>query len=113
MRTRKKAIQKFSDDLLAIQNALNDTVVAKLLEEKASAIIKRKAASEDAEKIFGKAPIEGVGLESWKFMWEKARKYSEEVAYVEKQFPFIDDDALCVLCQQPLAEEARVRLVSV
>jgi hypothetical protein len=73
---------------------------------------KRKAASEDAKKVFDKAPLDGVGLESWKLLWEQARAYSEEIAYLEKKFPFTGDDARCVLCQQSLSEEAKLRLVS-
>jgi hypothetical protein len=112
LRTRKSALEKCSTELVAIRNGLNDTVVATLLNAKANAAAKRKAASEDAEKVFGEAPLDGVGLESWKLLWEQAQAYSEEVAYLEKQFPFTGDDARCVLCQQSLGAEAKLRLVS-
>ena len=112
LRTRKAALERFSAGLVAIRNGLTDAVVATLLNAKASATAKRKAASEDAKKVFDEAPLDGVGLESWKLMWEQARVYSEGGAYLEKQFPFTADDARCVLCQQSLGEEAKLRLVS-
>ncbi len=112
LRTRKVALERFSTELVAIRDGLTDAVVAILLNTKANASAKRKAASEDAKKVFDEAPLDGVGLESWKLLWEQARAYSEEVAYLEKEFPFTGDDARCVLCQQSLGEEAKLRLVS-
>lgn len=116
LRTRKAALEKFSTELIVIRDGLTDGVVATLLNAKTNATAKRKAASEDAKKVFDEAPLDGVGLESWKLLWEQARAYSEEVAYVGKTFPFTGDSARCVLCQQPLREEAgedaKLRLVS-
>jgi ABC-type cobalamin/Fe3+-siderophores transport system ATPase subunit len=112
LRTRKAALEKFSTELVAIHDGLTNAVVATFLNAKASATAKRKTASEGAKKIFDEAPLDGVGLESWKLLWEQARAYSEEVAYLKKKFPFTQDDARCVLCQQSLGEEAKLRLVS-
>ena len=112
LRTRKAALERFSTELIAIRDGLTDAILATLLTAKATATAKRKAASEDAEKVFDEAPLDGVGLESWKLLWEQARAYSGEVAYLEKEFPFTGGDARCVLCQQSLGEEAKLRLVS-
>ena len=68
------------------------------------------AASEDAAKVFAGSALEGIGSASWRLMWDEARKYSEEAAYPEKDFPAIGDDDLCVLCHQPLDEGAKSRL---
>ena len=73
---------------------------------------KRKAASEDAKKAFGNAPLSGVGQESWLALWEQARKYSESFAYPESAFPCVEEVSHCVLCQQELGEPARQRLRS-
>ena len=112
LRTRKAALERFLTELVAIRDGLTDGIVTTLLNAKSDAATKRKAASEDAEKVFDKAPLDGVGQESWKLLWEQARAYSEEVAYLGKTFPFTGDDALCALCQQPLGEEAKLRLGS-
>jgi len=41
-----------------------------------------------------------------------ARAYSREAAYPEQPFPVTGSGAHCVLCQQPLGEEAARRLTS-
>lgn len=46
----------------------------------------------------------------WKSMWEAAKRYSEQIAYQSKLFPFTKDDGKCVLCQQPFSENARQRM---
>lgn len=56
---------------------------------------------------FAASPLPHVGEAIWRQLWEAARKYSDEVAYPDKQFPDSDGhDELCVLCQQPLGEDA-------
>jgi hypothetical protein len=45
-------------------------------------------------------------------LWEAARAYSREAAYPEQPFPVTGSGAHCVLCQQPLGEEAARRLTS-
>jgi hypothetical protein len=46
--------------LAAIRDGLTDGVVATLLNAKSDATTKRKAASEDAEKVFDKALASGL-----------------------------------------------------
>lgn len=68
---------------------------------------KAEAARLASEALFEASPLPDVGKETWKNLWETARKYSDNVAYPEKTFPDLDGaDELCVLCQQPLSEEA-------
>ncbi|RXV67313.1 hypothetical protein D1006_18685 [Burkholderia stabilis] len=53
----------------------------------------------------GETLLPGTGEPIWKMLFEAARRYSEEVAYPEHAFPHTDD-AVCVLCQQSLADGA-------
>jgi energy-coupling factor transporter ATP-binding protein EcfA2 len=112
LRTRKAALDRFLADLVAIHDGLNATVVTTLFNGKIDAAAKRKAASEDAAKVFAGAPLNGVGSQSWKLLWEQARTYSEQVVYVGKTFPLTEEDARCVLCQQSLDDNAKVRFLS-
>ncbi len=73
---------------------------------------KETAAKFAAESIFAAAPLPGVGEEVWKQLWDAARKYSQEVAYPGLPFPQVIEGAHCVLCQQRLSEEARVRFTT-
>ena len=97
----RKIGDEFSDDSFSRFNAINE-----------EARIKRQAASVDAEQVFNNAPLQGVGSESWRLLWEQARKYSETEAYKGEEFPNVRDDSKCPLCQQDLDTKARERFVS-
>jgi ABC-type lipoprotein export system ATPase subunit len=112
LRMRKAALDRLLVELTTIQQGLTDEVIRVLLNAKNDAAVKRKTASEDAEKVFRQAPLDGVGRDSWKLLWEQARAYSEGIAYLKKEFPFTGDVSRCVLCQQFLDEEAKLRLIS-
>ena len=72
--------------------------------------LKREAARVAAEKAFSGEPLEGVGGEVWRTLWDSARRYSTQIAYPGQSFPPSQDDARCLLCQQPLEAEARARM---
>lgn len=91
---------------------LTDEVCSDYLMAKSDANIKRNAADQDAKLVFQKAPIKGIGSESWKLLWDAARKFSEGIAYPSEKFPNIGDDAVCVLCQRELTNESRDRFTS-
>ena len=61
-------------------------------------------------RSFESEPLPGVGSSPWKALWESARHFSEEQAYPDRSFPVMEDDSRCVLCQQTLDAEGRVRL---
>ena len=54
--------------------------------------------------------LDGLGVAEWRQLWESARQYSQNHAYPGEPFPFVRDDALCVLCQQPIGTDAASRL---
>lgn len=72
----------------------------------------RAAAAAASAIVFADEPLPDIGSDVWKSLWEAARDYSRESAYPERVFPVTDAGAHCVLCQQPLSEEASKRLSS-
>ena len=54
-------------------------------------------------------PLRGVTDTEWKQLYQAAEQYSTKVAYEDKDFPFTGPDSLCVLCMQPLSEDAKER----
>lgn len=70
----------------------------------------REAATLASSKNFDAEPVRGVGSATWRALWEAARQYSTSEAYHEHEFPVVADDAVCVLCQQPLAQDGAERL---
>src|SRR3546814_9470034 len=70
---------------------------------------KRAAADLAARETFDGLSIPGVGGETWRALWEAARRYSEQTAYPGAPFPPTGDEA-CVLCHQALHADAKDRL---
>lgn len=69
---------------------------------------KEAAARLAREEAFSASTLQGVGDAAWRELWSAARAYSQ-TAYPERDFPVVDD-ALCVLCQQPVGDDAAERL---
>jgi ABC-type cobalamin/Fe3+-siderophores transport system ATPase subunit len=57
---------------------------------------------------FSQEAVAGVLTRHWHTMWEAVRIYSDTEAYPDQQFPSDGMDN-CVLCHQPLTEEAHER----
>jgi energy-coupling factor transporter ATP-binding protein EcfA2 len=77
-----------------------------------TAIRRRAAAKAAGEVAFSEAPLEGVGSDVWRELWEHARAYSTRAAYPDRDFPNTAEGARCVLCQDVLSEPAQRRLES-
>ena len=73
---------------------------------------KATAAQLAANEAFNQEPLPQAGSEVWKTLWEAARAFSTQEAYPPKPFPHTGEGAACVLCQQPLSEDAATRLVA-
>lgn len=112
LRRQKTLVLELKADLKKYYDGLSDDCCNSYLQAKADAEAKRIAADEDASKVFKKAPLTGVGSESWRLLWDAARRYSEAYAYKMTLFPNVAADARCVLCQRELDQESRDRFTS-
>lgn len=93
-----------------IAEVLGKARVAELLEAKKNAGELRTAAALASSDSFKTEPLPGVGSTTWRTLWEAARAFSVAEAYCDHEFPFIGDDARCVLCHQELSDDAGERL---
>ncbi|MBS1939737.1 MAG: AAA family ATPase [Bacteroidetes bacterium] len=105
-------LRQLIKSLTDVAAGLSEKIVAEILAAREDAKRKRKAATEAAKLVFKNAPLNGVGSETWMLLWEQARAYSEAEAYQDVTFPNTEADAACVLCQQPLTEDAKARYQS-
>ena len=105
---RKKAdnIKELRIFITSIKECTSDDKFSKIHSLYQDSKNKRQAANIFAEKIFSTQPLIGVGSEMWRLLWDSARRYSNEVAYLEKKFPPSKNGSICVLCQQELSESA-------
>jgi energy-coupling factor transporter ATP-binding protein EcfA2 len=65
-----------------------------------------EALKASSEKIFSGLSLDGIGSDSWKLLWESARKFYNES---KNQELFPETENVCPLCLQDLNFEARVR----
>lgn len=110
--TKKVYVEKLVQDIEDQLSKLSDEKCRHILKLKKDKIIKREAAQAAATRVFSEAPLEGIGTDAWKLLWDHARRYSEAQAYPGQAFPYLATDAKCVLCQQPLLGDACQRLAS-
>ena len=108
----RSRIEKLRDGIIALDNGLSAKKCDNLRSLQTKAREAAEAARLASEEVFKKQPLQGVGSGPWKDMFEAARRYSESVAYLGHPFPYIAVDSRCVLCQQPLGEEAKRRMQS-
>ncbi len=110
VRARKSIVEEFRKRVDGINSTLSGdqyVVYRKDIDDLATA---KETARVVSQQAFSDC-LPGTGSDPWKQLWEYARRYSEGLAYPSIPFPNIGDDALCVLCQQPLLAEARQRLL--
>ena len=109
---KKKHVEEMVQGIEDHLSKLSDENCRHILKLKKEKLIKREAAQAAASKVFSGAPLDGIGTDAWKLLWEHARRYSEDYAYPTQAFPHLTSDAKCVLCQQPLSDDAQKRLAS-
>lgn len=109
IRTHKKSVLQIADDLEKALAKVNTDSRNKFYSLQDLAIAKRTTANESVSVLEEKSELPAVGSPVWKELWEAAKKYSEEEVYKEKPFPYIGDDARCVLCHQRLDGDAKDR----
>ena len=99
-----------ADHLESIENTLSPAAADQILTLKQKALKLRASADEVSSSSFADEPLPGVGSQTWRVMWEAAERYAQAEAYPDRDFPSTEDDDVCVLCQQPLAQDAQARL---
>jgi len=107
---RADNIQRLGTAVALIESKTSDKALADVSSAVGKAKVKREAARLAAAKAFSGEPLDGVGGEVWRILWDAARRYSTETAYPGQPFPPAQDNARCLLCQQVLSAKARERM---
>jgi energy-coupling factor transporter ATP-binding protein EcfA2 len=110
LRRLRGRLDKLSSDVTTI-----DTSLSAAAQKSITLIIQRAKMANDAAKQLvsdlSGGPLPEVGGETWKRLYEAAKKYSLEAAYPNQVFPVTSGEGVCVLCMQPISAEAAGRLV--
>ena len=110
LRGRVEELEVLKRQVAEANEGLSGPVFGEIETARQRALHRRTAAAEQAEKASLRLPLGGVGSESWRELWEAARRYSEAWAYPESPFPVVAEPSHCVLCQQELDLAAATRL---
>jgi len=109
-RNRGKKLAALAATFRDAHKALSDGALAELRALAGDCERKTKAAEVAAKFNFSNDPLASIGEDVWRELWEAARRYSA-VALPDREFPVVEsEDAVCVLCQQPLTDLAKNRL---
>ncbi|CAE6848569.1 AAA family ATPase [Xanthomonas arboricola] len=106
-RATKGQVGRISTDIKMATEAYTTEKLQDVRNKRQEALTKRQIAQQAGQ--VASAKLEGVGAETWKAMWDAARRYSA-LPYPQEKFPVVIDDARCVLCHQKLDEDAKQRL---
>jgi len=112
LHAKKRYVEDMHEEIEALLQRLSEDSCRLILQLKKQKTIKQQAVQVIASAAFTGSPLDGVGSDIWKQLWEYARQYSQAQAYPELTFPNLASDAKCVLCQQPLSDDAKKRLTS-
>lgn len=106
-----KRFEILQNKFQVLENKLTGTVLSDLKETINNFVATSEALNESSKKAFSELPVEGVGNNAWKLLWESARKFYNESTKTEN-FPEVNGDSNCPLCLQELDVEAKQRFTS-
>lgn len=112
IRKQKSEIDKIIKEISDAYSQINFDAEQEIKALKVDAIDKRKISQDSVLVIANKSDLEGVGSQVWKSLWEAARIFSLQEAYKNSDYPNTENEAKCVLCHQPLSDDAKERLLS-
>lgn len=110
LRNLKLRIDKLIQSIKAVDEILSATEIKNLQLAIENLSTTEKALAVASKISLANEPLPGAGEDVWQKLYNAAKAYSVEKAYPGKDFPVIDDSGLCVLCMQPLTEDAKERL---
>lgn len=107
--TLKIKVESIAQRIAALADAVSPTCADALHAAADDYITAREAAQAASTALFVDEPLPNIASETWRALWEAARRYSEAEAYPDRPFPVTQPPSVCVLCQQDIAPEAGVR----
>ena len=110
IRNFKERLNSLYQNIQELNSALSDDKLAEIKLQINNSNELKKAHEIASGKILSE-PLPGVGENSWQFLYNAAKKYSEEFAYTDKKFPYVDEGSRCVLCMQNLDNSAKQRML--
>ncbi len=108
---RAGRVRTLAQHVNLVEETLSNGAVDAVFESRNQLRRKNEEAQRLRETTFRAEMLDGTGSEPWTLLWESAREFSQKLAYADLPFPVVDEGAHCVLCQQDLGHDARLRLM--
>lgn len=107
---RTERVRTLVQHLKGMESALSVDAFAAVFEARREVCRKKEEAQRLRAVTFPFGVLTGTGSEPWSILWEAARRFSQELAYPGQKYPFLENGAHCVLCQQGFDHSASHRL---
>lgn len=107
---RAKRVASLAAHATKVAALLADTVLREVFDARSKMDESSRLAQQSRSTAFGELPLEQSGSATWRELWAAAERFSTAGPYPNQSFPYTEEDALCVLCQQKLSVEASDRL---
>ncbi len=111
VRNLKSRIEKLVQSIGTADDILADAKEKQLCDTIEDLVAGREALATASEESLANEPLPGTGGDVWQRLYLAAKTYSIEHAYPGRDFPAVNDDAVCVLCMQSLSEDAKLRML--
>src|SRR6266849_59383 len=110
LEARARRLKDLDNLTISVELSLSDSALQNFETQLSDADAAAEAAKAASQSFAANSALAGLGTQAWKQLWESARRYSETLAYPAESFPVTREDALCLLCQQPIDRTAAQRL---
>lgn len=110
LRREKVRFEQLAEKVAKIAESLSADAADDFRKLKEAADRATAAAKIASTQAFVDLPIPDVGNDPWRALFDAAKEFSTKIAYPAEEFPVTRDGAVCVLCQQPLSDNAAQRL---
>ena len=106
---RARIVTRLVTKMTELKQQLSDDAISSLFDAH-EALLAARTKRQSQAHLLESMPLSNTGSLHWLQLWEAARAYSSTDAYSGTSFPFVGQDARCVLCQQSLSESGARRL---
>jgi len=111
LRRRKSRLDQLKQRITLLDAIFNEPALTELKRLDGVSVAAAKAAVLASTEAFKDDPIDGTGSDAWRLLFDAAKTFSTTIAFPDRDFPVVDSDAACLLCQQPLSEPAKSRFL--
>lgn len=111
LRRLAQRIATLQGEIATLSASLGDTNSEALRNALATFVATEQASKIAAEELSeGGVALKGTGTDPWKELVESAMRFAQAGPHPDEPYPSTSTDSKCVLCQQLLSDDARVRL---